>query len=88
MLFISIGHYPVTSLADARDKAADYRRLITNNIDPIDWKREQKEFIFFLPICGLRINKPLGKLSECQFSQKFFRSFLLTFRSPSSLSEE
>lgn len=40
---ISIGHYPVTSLADARDKAADYRRLITNNIDPIDWKREQKE---------------------------------------------
>lgn len=39
---ISIGHYPVIGLADARNKAAEYRRLIADNLDPLDWKREQK----------------------------------------------
>lgn len=39
---ISIGHYPVISLADARNKASDYRRLITEGVDPLDWKQEQK----------------------------------------------
>lgn len=40
---ISIGHYPVIGLADARNKATEYRRLIADNIDPLDWKREQRE---------------------------------------------
>ena len=39
---ISIGHYPVIGLADARNKATEYRRLIADNIDPLDWKQEQK----------------------------------------------
>lgn len=39
---ISIGHYPVIGLADARNKAAEYRRLIADGLDPLDWKREQK----------------------------------------------
>ena len=39
---ISIGHYPVIGLADARNKAAEYRRLIAEDIDPLDWKRDQK----------------------------------------------
>lgn len=39
---ISIGQYPVVGLADARNKATEYRRLIADGIDPIDWKQEQK----------------------------------------------
>lgn len=39
---ISIGHYPIIGLADARIKAAEYRRLIADNLDPLDWKQDQK----------------------------------------------
>ena len=40
---ISIGHYPIVSLAEARCKAAEYRRLIEDGLDPLDWKRDQKK---------------------------------------------
>ena len=36
---ISIGHYPVIGLADARNKASEYRRLITEGVDPLEWKQ-------------------------------------------------
>ena len=41
---ISIGHYPTIGLADARNKAAEYRRLIADNLDPLDWKRGCQKF--------------------------------------------
>ncbi|XOB60908.1 tyrosine-type recombinase/integrase [Campylobacterota bacterium DY0563] len=41
----SLGTYPTVSLLDARTKRNDYLKLISNNIDPIETKREEKEKI-------------------------------------------
>lgn len=45
---ISFGTYPEVSLVEARDKLAEYRKLISQNIDPIaekDRKKEQAQFL-------------------------------------------
>ena len=45
---ISFGTYPEVSLGEARDKLAEYRKLISQNIDPIvekDRKKEQAQFL-------------------------------------------
>lgn len=45
---ISFGTYPEVSLGEARDKLTEYRKLISQNIDPIvekDRKKEQAQFL-------------------------------------------
>lgn len=39
----TLGQYPLTSLADARDKARDALRLIKQNIDPIDSRQAERQ---------------------------------------------
>ena len=36
---LSIGQYPVVTLAEARDAAADARKLLKNGIDPMEYKK-------------------------------------------------
>jgi len=40
---ISLGVYPVTGLADARRKAEDARKLISNGVDPSKVRKDAKE---------------------------------------------
>lgn len=39
----TLGQYPLTSLADARDKARDALRLIKQNIDPIESRQAERQ---------------------------------------------
>ncbi|WP_122893878.1 tyrosine-type recombinase/integrase [Arcobacter peruensis] len=39
----SFGNYPNITLSKARDIALTYRELLSNNIDPIDFKREKEQ---------------------------------------------
>lgn len=44
---ISLGTYPEISLSEARDKQSEYRKLLSQNIDPVvekDRKKEQAQF--------------------------------------------
>lgn len=66
---ISIGHYPVIGLADARNKATEYRRLIADNIDPFDWKGEQKE-----KVEKERSQKFLDELTFGQLADRFIEA--------------
>ena len=40
---ISIGTYPEISLADARQRRDDARKLVANGVDPSEFKKEQKK---------------------------------------------
>lgn len=39
----SLGTYPTVGLKEAREKANEYRKLVSNGIDPIDYKNELKQ---------------------------------------------
>ena len=39
---ISLGQYPEVSLAEAREKRADIRRLISQGTDPVEQKQKDK----------------------------------------------
>lgn len=43
--WMGLGSYPDVSLAEAREKAADYRKLTRQNIDPLAEKRKQTSVI-------------------------------------------
>lgn len=40
---LTLGSYPLTSLADARDKARDALRLVSQGIDPIDSRQAERQ---------------------------------------------
>lgn len=40
---ISLGEYPVVTLAQARQKVTDQKALLDQNIDPAKFKQEEKE---------------------------------------------
>lgn len=40
---VTIGSYPVISLSEAREKAMAYRKLLSEEIDPKEWRDRQRE---------------------------------------------
>ena len=40
---VTIGSYPVMSLSEAREKAMGYRRLLSEEVDPKEWRDRQRE---------------------------------------------
>ena len=40
---VTIGSYPVVSLSEAREKAMAYRKLLSEDVDPKEWRDRQRE---------------------------------------------
>ena len=40
---VTIGSYPVLSLSEAREKAMAYRKLLSEDVDPKEWRDRQRE---------------------------------------------
>lgn len=62
----SFNTYPTTSLSKAREKREEYRRLINDNIDPLDIKKEKKE--------KQSINSSINKNTFFKVSQEWLKN--------------
>ena len=40
--YLGLGAFPLVGLAEARRRAADARRLLSDGVDPISYKRDQR----------------------------------------------
>ncbi|MBS4052687.1 MAG: integrase arm-type DNA-binding domain-containing protein [Methylomonas sp.] len=64
---LSLGTYPVTSLADARKKAFELKRLVASGVDPAEVRKASKEDNARLKVDEERSSKGLSPIDSFKF---------------------
>ncbi len=64
---LSLGTYPLTSLADARKKAFDLKKLVAQGVDPSEVRKETKKEHIQLQLNDERINNGLTPIDSFKY---------------------
>lgn len=64
---LSLGTYPLTSLADARRKALELKKLVAEGIDPSEIRKENKKETVQLQLNDERINNGLSPIDSFKY---------------------
>ncbi len=64
---LSVGTYPLTSLSDARNKAFEFRKLVSEGIDPSDTRKQTKQQQLQIQLNDERISKGLSPVDSFKY---------------------
>ena len=64
---LSLGTYPITSLSDARKKAFEFKKLVSEGIDPSDSRKQSKKHLQQLQVNDERISKGLSPVDSFKY---------------------